>query len=368
MKYEKAIVRTSIISIIVNILLSVFKAVVGLISNSIAIILDAVNNITDALSSIITIIGTRIASKAPDKEHPYGHGRLEYLTATFIAIIIIYAGGTSLIEAIKKIIHPEVPDYSMVTIFLLLVAIITKIVLGTFVKKKGEQLNSHSLVNSGVDALLDAIISFSTLVAAVVFLSTGVSLEAYLAVIISIIIIRSGIMMIKETTSQILGERVDSKISLRIKKVVNAFDEVNGVYDLVLNNYGPDIYMGSLHIEVSEKLNAVDIDHLTRKITNVVFDKCGVIITAVGIYSYNEKDKECTKIRKKINDIVEKYPSILQMHGFYVNKQEKDINFDLVIDFNEKDKVLIYKKVLDEVSKALPDYHIYIVLDSDISD
>ena len=133
MKYEKAIVRTSIISIIVNILLSVFKAIVGLISNSIAIILDAVNNISDALSSIITIIGTRIASKAPDKEHPYGHGRVEYLTATFIAIIIIYAGGTSLIEAIKKIIHPEVPDYSMITIFLLMVAINVKIVLGTYV-------------------------------------------------------------------------------------------------------------------------------------------------------------------------------------------------------------------------------------------
>ncbi len=368
MNREHEIVKTSIISIIVNLLLSTFKAIVGVIANSIAIVLDAVNNLSDALSSIITIVGTKLASKEPDKEHPYGHGRIEYIAATIIAVIIIYAGITSIIESVKKIINPVNPDYNTASIIIVIVAMFVKILLGTYVKRKGEKLKAHTLVNSGVDAMFDALISLSTLITAIIYLLTEISFEPYLALLIAIFIIRIGIVMIKETISQILGERVDRKLSLDIKKTVNSFPEVNGTYDLVLNNYGPNIYMGSLHVEVSEKMNAVDIDHLTRKITNLVYSKHGVIITAVGIYSYNEKDAESNKIRKKIINILDKYPSVVQMHGFYVNREGHDINFDLVIDFNEKNKVDIYKKILDEVHQAFPDYHVYIVLDLDISD
>ena len=365
---ESKIVRVGAISIIANVFLSIFKAIVGLLSHSIAIVLDAVNNLSDALSSIVTIIGTKLARKAPDKKHPYGYGRIEYLSAMFVSFFICYAGFTSLIESIKKIFKPVDPDYSTIALLIVVVAIIVKIVLGLFVKKKGKEYNSDSLVNSGDDALLDAVVSFSTLIAAIIFIITGVSLEAYLGAVISVVIIKLGIEMMRRTTSQILGERVHAKVSKDVKSIVASFEDVRGVYDLVLNNYGPDTYLGSLHIEVPDKMNAVDIDHLTRKITKTVFEKTSVIITAVGIYSLNVNDAETKKIRKEINKVIEKYDSILQMHGFYLNKKGKDINFDLIIDFKEDKKEDIYKSVVSEVEKMYPDYHVYVTLDVDISD
>ena len=236
MDREKQIIKTSIVGIIANIALASFKAVVGLLSRSVAITLDAVNNLSDALSSIITIIGTKIANKKPDKKHPLGHGRVEYLSTLVISIIILYAGVTALIESVKKIIHPEVPDYSAAAIIIVTVAIFVKIFLGLYVKKKGNEYKSDALIASGTDALFDSIISTATLVAAIVFIITGFSLESYLGVIISLIIIKSGFEMIRETISEILGERVDADIARKVKSIIKEFPDVYGAYDLWTRN------------------------------------------------------------------------------------------------------------------------------------
>lgn len=362
------IVRTSIIGIIANLFLSGFKAVVGLLSNSIAIVLDAVNNLSDALSSIITIVGIKLAGKSPDKQHPYGHGRVEYLSAMLISVIILYAGATSLIESVKKIISPETPDYSSVSLVIVAVAVIVKIVLGLYVKATGKKVNSESLVNSGADALMDSIISASTLVAAIIYLVFDVSLEAYLGAIISIIIIKSGIEMLRSTLSQILGERVDSELAANIKKTVQSFKEVYGAYDLILNNYGPDVFIGSIHVEVSDEMTAYQIDELTRKIMHEVYNKNGVILSAVGIYSMNTKDKDAVNVRENINKIVYSYKSVLQLHGFYYNKNEKTIHFDIIIDYDDKNKKDTYNEIYDKVQTEYPDYKIQITMDFDVSD
>ena len=365
---ESQIVKTSVTGIIANVFLAVFKAIVGMISNSIAIVLDAVNNLSDALSSIITIIGTKLAGKEPDKEHPYGHGRAEYLSAMLISVIILYAGATSLIESIKKIIHSEKPEYSTVSLIILVVAIVVKVALGLYVQKVGKKVNSESLEDSGKDALMDSIISLSTLVAAIIFLIFGLSLEAWLGVIISLVIVKAGIEMIKSTISQIIGERVENEISTSIKKTVSSFDKVYGAYDLILNNYGPSTYLGSIHIEVADTTNAAEIDELTRKIMDEVYSKHGVILTAIGIYSMNTKDEEIKKIREDISKIVHSYKSVLQMHGFYVNKKEKSISFDIIIDFSDKNKEQVYKEIYEKVNTKYPEYSIKITMDFDVSD
>ena len=158
---EKTVIKTSVISIISNIVLASFKAFVGFLANSIAIISDAVNNLSDALSSIITIVGTKLAGKAPDRKHPYGYGRIEYMTSFIVSAIVLYAGITAMVESIKKIIYPEIADYSIITIVILIAGIIVKFALGLYVKKKGKQVNSDSLVASGSDAFNDAILSIS---------------------------------------------------------------------------------------------------------------------------------------------------------------------------------------------------------------
>ena len=200
-----------------------FKAAVGLVTNSIAIVLDAVNNISDAGSSLITIVGTKLAGKEPDKKHPFGYGRIEYLSAMIISVIVLYAGITSLMESVKQIFHPETPDYSAVSLIIVAVAVVVKILLGRYVKGVGEKVNSDSLINSGEDATLDSIISASTLVAAGIFLIFHVSLEAWLGAVISLVIIKSGVEMLRDTISQILGERNDAELAKAIKETVTGF-------------------------------------------------------------------------------------------------------------------------------------------------
>ena len=365
---DKIIVRTSITGIAANVLLAAFKAVVGAISGSIAIVLDAVNNISDAASSLITIIGTKLASREPDKKHPFGYGRVEYLSAMIISVIVLYAGITSLVESVKKIIEPETPDYSAVTLIIVAAAVLVKIFLGRYVKKTGERVNSDSLINSGKDAVLDSVISASTLVAAVIFLLTGLSLEAWLGAVISLIIIKSGIEMLRETLSEILGERADISLAKEIKKTVLSFPEVSGAYDLVLHNYGPDNYNGSIHIEVPDTLSASELDELIRAVTTKVYLEQNVILTAIGVYSLNTKDEKAVGMRNEISSLVLSKEHVLQMHGFYVNEEKKTIRFDVIVSFDAKDRRAVYDEICSEVAALYPDYSLEIVLDTDFSE
>ncbi|MQN01368.1 MAG: cation transporter [Lachnospiraceae bacterium] len=366
-KRDKQIVKTSVIAILANVLLAAFKAVIGVISGSIAITLDAVNNLSDAVSSVITIIGTKLATKEPDRKHPYGYGRIEYLSALIISVIVLYAGVTSLKESVTKIIHPETPSYTAVALIIVATAVLVKIFLGRYVESVGKRVNSDSLINSGKDATLDSIISASTLVAAVIFLLTKVSLESWLGAIISIVIIKSGIDMLREIISEILGQRSDNDLSKEIKAAAMEFPEVNGVYDLVLHNYGPDSYIGSFHIEVPDTLNAGDIDRLIRKITYAVYIRCRIIVAAISVYSINTKDQHVIDVREKIREIAGRNDYIIQMHGFYMSEEDKMIRFDLVVSFDSPDRFSTFNQVVSQVKEAYPDYKVFAVMDTDYS-
>ena len=365
---EKTIIRTSIIGIVANVFLAVFKAAVGLMSHSIAIVLDAVNNLSDALSSVITIIGTKLANRRPDRNHPFGHGRIEYLSAIIISVIVLYAGITSFVESVKKILHPETPDYTPVSLIIVAVAVVVKILLGRYVKRVGERVNSDSLINSGKDAMLDAVISASTLAAAVIFLVFHVSLEAWLGALISVVIIKSGIEMLRDTISQILGERNDPELARSIRQTVISFPEVQGAYDLVLNNYGPDTWNGSIHIEVPDTCSADQLDQLIRSIQTAVYKQHHVILTAIGVYSVNTRDEEVIETRRKVQEIVFSHPHVKQIHGFYLVKEQKSMRFDIVVSFDAKDRRAVYDEVVADVQKAFPGYTLQVTMDTDYAE
>ncbi len=365
---EKTIARVSLISILANVALAAFKAVAGLAASSISIILDAVNNLSDALSSIITIIGIKLAGKKPDKKHPYGHGRIEYISASIISAIILYAGFTALKESIVKIIHPTRPNYSNLTLVILATAILVKLLLASFVKKAGKKAMSKALEASGDDARNDALLSASVLASALVMRFFGLSLEAYVSVLISVFIIKSGIEMLKDTFDDILGARVSSNTAKAIKETVCQVPGVYGAYDLFLNDYGPKRLQGSIHIEVDDTMTAAQIDELSNKVMLEVFNKHGVILTAVGIYSRNTNDQEATAAKEKVLNILENYKDVLQMHGFYLNREVKIIKFDVIISFEAKDREAEYAQILQEVSREFPGYSVKINLDTDMSD
>ena len=365
---EKTIVKTSIIGIIANVFLAGFKAVIGLMTHSIAIVLDAVNNISDAGSSLITIVGTKLAGKEPDKKHPFGYGRIEYLSAMIISVIVLYAGVTSLVESVKQIIHPETPEYNTVSLIIVAVAVVVKILLGRYVKGVGVKVNSDSLINSGQDATLDSVISASTLVAAGIFLLFHISLEAWLGAIISLVIIKSGIEMLRDTISQILGERNDVELASGIKKTVLSFPDVQGAYDLVLNNYGPDSWNGSVHIEVPDTYSAAQLDQLLREIMTKVYQEHHVILTAIGVYSVNTKDEEVIRAKKQVEEIAFSHEFVRQLHGFYLIKEPKTLRFDIVISFDARDRRAVFEEVLADVRKAFPDYALQAAMDTDFSE
>ena len=365
---EKTIVRTGVIGIAANVLLASFKALIGIAVHSTAMVLDAVNNFSDVLSSLVTIIGTKIASRKPDKKHPLGHGRFEYLAQMIIAALIIYAGITALWESIKKIIEPVEAEHSAVSLSVIAVAIVVKIFLGLYVKKQGKKAKSDLLVSSGTDALFDAILSSAVLVSAVILILFKFNIEAYVSVLISLFILKAGIEIIFEAVDDMLGHRVEVEYTKKVKDVVMTFPEVYGTYDIVLHNYGPDRYLGSLHIEIDDTMTADKIDALTRGISERVYVKTGIVLTAIGVYSRNSSNEKLMKMRNEITELVVDHKHILQLHGFYVDEEKKKITFDVVVDFEEQDRDGLIRHIVGDVKKALPEYDVFVEVDSDISD
>jgi len=365
---DRKIVRTSVISILTNMLLAAFKGIVGLAAGSISIILDAVNNLSDALSGIITIIGTKLAAKPADKEHPYGYGRVEYLSATIVAAIVLYAGFSSARESVIKILHPGKPSYSTLSLVIIAVAVAVKLALGTYVAKTGRSVGSKSLIASGADARNDAVLSASVLATALLMKFTGVSLEAWVGVIISLIILKSGYEMMKDTIDDILGSRISSELSRAVKATLMEHELVYGAYDLFLHSYGPDRIEGSVHVEVPDETTATDIDHMTFDLTKAVYLKNHVILTAIGVYTHNSSDPKAQRILGEVREVLHEYPDILQLHGFYLDEPEKIIKFDIIIDFASPDREGEYRRILSHIRTMYPDYKVYINLDRDVSD
>ena len=366
MNRDQVIIRTSVIGILANLLLVAFKAFVGIVSNSIAVILDAVNNLSDALSSIITIVGTKLSGKLPDKQHPLGYGRIEYLSAMIVSSIVLYAGITSAVESVKKIIHPEKPDYSTVSLLIIAVAVVVKILLGRYVKAQGKKVNSGSLVASGSDALNDAILSGSVLACAILFKLTGLSLEPFVGLVISVFIIKSGIEMMRETLDQILGTRADREVTDRIKAILTEAPQVHGAYDLILHNYGPDKDLASVHLELPDSMTVREVDRLTRQLEAKVYRETGVILTGVGLYSYNTGDDEASRIQNDVRERVLAHDWAVQFHGFYVDTDAKQMQFDVVMSFDIQPKEGL-RILHEEIQRAYPGYSIAIAPDVDVS-
>ena len=366
---ETAIVRTSAIGIAANVALAAFKAAVGILSNSIAVTLDAVNNLSDAISSIITIVGTKLSNKKADREHPFGHGRIEYITTTIIAAIIMYAGISSLIKSIQDIMDPVTPDYSPLSLVIIAVAVLVKIILGHYVRSVGNRVNSDTLIASGSDALFDATLSTSVLTAALIFIFTKISLEAYVGVIISVFIIKASIELLQGSIKEIIGMRPDAALSTLIYNIVEEDPDAEGVYDLIIHNYGPDRFVGSFHTEVLDTTSAIEIDTMTRRLSTEIYKQTSgkIIIAAIGIYARNTTDNRIVKMRTEVTEMALAHEGVLQVHGFIADIENQFMAFDAVIEFGYDAKQIVHD-IIHEVEAAYPDMNVSVLLDRDTSD
>ena len=364
---SQKIIRTSIIGIVANVLLAAFKAAVGILASSVAIVMDAVNNLSDALSSVITIIGTKLSERPADREHPFGFGRVEYFSAIIIAVLVLSAGITSLIESVKKIFNPTEPEYTTVTLVVIVVAIVVKLVLGQYVKRQGQQLKSDALIASGSDALFDAVITLATLVSAGIMLLWNVSLDGILGALISIVIIKAGIEMLASPVNELLGARISQELVHDIKQEVAAFEGVHGVFDIILHNYGPNVLIGSLHINVYDTMNAYDIQGLTRNISEQMYAKHGIIMT-VGVYAIATGENKRSELQSTVMQTLAKHPEIVQVHGFYYFEKERRVSVDVVPDISVHDETALSARLTEELHALIPDKEITIVIDHNYSE
>ena len=367
MDRHSQIIRTSWIGIGANVLLAAFKAVVGLVAGSVAIVMDAVNNLSDALSSVITIVGTKLSARPADRKHPFGFGRVEYFSAIIIALIVLAAGVTSLVESVKKIFAPTTPSYTTITLVIIIVAIAVKLLLGRYVKKKGEQLKSDALVASGSDALFDAIITLSTLVSAGIMLLWNVSIDGYLGAAISLVIIKAGFEMLVSPINELLGARVSEDLVHNIKQEVMAFDGVHGVYDIILHNYGHEVMIGSLHISVDDTTDAYRIHGLTRRISEKMYMQHGIIMT-VGVYAVATGENRRSEMQNIVVKTLGHHKDIVQVHGFYYFEKENVVSVDVVPDITITDEQAFCRQLVAELQPLLPDVQLSIVIDHNYSE
>ena len=367
MNRSAQIIRTSVIGIIANVLLAAFKAAVGVIASSVAIVMDAVNNLSDALSSVITIVGTKLSERPADREHPFGFGRIEYFSAIIIAVIVLSAGITSLIESVKKIFDPTEPEYTTVTLVVIVVAIVVKLVLGQYVKRQGEQLKSDALIASGSDALFDAVITLATLVSAGIMLLWQVSLDGILGALISLVIIKAGFEMLASPVNELLGARLPQDLVHDIKQEVMAFEGVHGVYDIILHNYGPNVMIGSLHIGVYDTMSAHDIHGLTRRISEQMYARHNIIMT-VGLYAIATGDNLRADLQNKVMQTLARHKEIVQVHGFHYFEKEHRLSVDVVPDISVHDEAALSSRLTDEIKALVPDEEVSIVIDNNFSE
>lgn len=366
MERMKKITQAGMIGIIVNILLGVVKIMIGMLSNSVAIMSDAVNNFSDSLSSFISIVATKLATKGATKKHPFGYGRIEYFSGAIISIIVIVTGVEFLQTSVERITHPTASTYSVLSLFVLLLTIGAKVLLGIYSKRVGMKYNSPSLVASGKDSLSDAIITGVTFTGAIITTIWEIPLDGWLGVLVSAFIIKAGIEMLWNILSKLLGERPEVELIQSIIQDVQKHKGILGAYDLVLNNYGPNQYLGMVNVEMDDTTIIKDAYSVIRSIQIEVYKKYNLTLY-VGFYAINTENEKIRTTEKRVKEILMEHAYILQVHAFAINKESNFMSFDAVVDFDCKDIKGLEREIRKQLQAEFSEYTIFMNLEKDFS-
>ena len=362
---EKKIIKVSTIGIAANLLLAAVKIVIGLLSGSIAIVSDAVNNLTDSASSIITIVGTKLANKPPSKDHPFGYGRIEYITSIVIGIILLYTGIQMIISSVKKIIHPEELNYSVNILIVIAATIFVKIFLSRYTKKAGIKYNSGALTASGNDARNDVLISAVTFVSAVIYMAFGISIDAWAGAFISLFVIKTGVDVFVDMHGHFLGQRADQKLSETIYQDVRNCSHVIDAHDLILHDYGPDRMTGSINVEVDHSLTIGEIFPELHKLQMHLL-KEHMTYVVFGLYAVDMDHEETREAVAVLEKLQQENSHMLGFHGVDVDCEIKTLFCDTTLDF-DCDRESIYRHVTNELQKHFPDYAVFVSVDTEFA-
>ena len=342
---------SSITGIVVNILLSAVKLIIGIFANSISIISDALNNVTDAGSSIVTMIGFKVSQKKIDKDHPWGHGRMEYITAFIVDILIVLVGVELFKSSFDKIIHPTLPDISTVTIVILVIAVLTKLWLFVFYNKIAKTIDSAAIKGNAYDSISDSISTFVVLLSAIVAKIFGISIDGYASILVSIFILFTGFKALKETIDLLLGMKPDTEFVKKLEAFTKKYEMISGIHDIMVHDYGPGRKIVSFHAEVPANCDICKAHDVIDQMEQDIYEEFNCI-TTIHMDPIVTDDEEINEMRKKTEEIVKEINPEFSIHDFRMTDGGDRINliFDLVVssDSNmshEELKTMVQQKI-----------------------
>lgn len=356
-----------IIGIIINTALFIIKLSVGLIVKSIAVTADAFNNLSDALSSIITIAGFKIASKPADEKHPFGHGRIEYLSGLIVAFMVMLVGFQFTKSSFNRIMHPEKVYFQAIPFILILISIIAKIWLSRFNKYIGVKINSSALQASALDALGDVITSSTVALSLLLSRWIDFPIDGYIGIVVSLFILYSGFSLVKETVDPLLGEAPDPKFLRQLENEILTYDNICGVHDIIIHNYGPGRIMGSLHAEVPCDISVVTIHEIIDKAEKELSEKYGLFLV-IHMDPISTDDKDINNTKNYVKKTLEKFPEIESFHDFRMvgEGEHKNLIFDVVVNCNfdiKNNGEDMCKRIDLELKKLHPNFNAIITID-----
>ncbi|MBQ0059788.1 MAG: cation transporter [Lachnospiraceae bacterium] len=361
---DSIITMTSGLGIVVNLLLASIKIVIGLISGSIAIASEGANNAADVLSSVLTLIGTKIAGKHPDKEHPFGYRRIEYLTGLIVAVLVLVTGIQMLIDSAKLIIHPEEMNVSYLMIGLIALFAVVKFVLGVYTIKMGKKADSAALEGVGVDCRGDSFASLVTIAATLIFLIFHISLDGIAGVIISLLIIKAGYEILSDTLSELIGRAGEKELAAKLYKEIRGTEGIVAAVDMMLHNYGPDAWSGSVNVEVDHNMSVGEIYQILHKLQLHIMHEYAVTMV-FGIYAVDNDNPKLKEMRKVIGSFIREYEGVNSYHALYIEPDTNQLYCDFIVSYDLTDWDALRASFESYMKEKYPQYELNLVIETE---
>ena len=363
-KRNRIIRNTSILGIVANLLIAGIKVVLGLLTSSVAIVSEGVNNAGDVLTSVLTMVGTKLAAKHPDAKHPFGYGRLEYLTALVIAVIILVSGVEMLIESVKLVFRPEPLEVSYLALGIVAGSAVLKFALGLYTIAMGRKANSSALEAVGIDCRNDAFGSAITIVACVVFLVTGVSIDAYAGIVISALIVKSGVGVLKGTIAELLGRPGEAELARRLYRRIRETKGIENAADMMLHNYGPDAWSGSVNVEMDHDLSVGEAYGILHALQLAIMHEEKVTMV-FGVYAVDRDHEESKAVRNAVLEFVKRREYVKSFHAIYLEPGTGRIYCDLIVDYALRDWEPLRSEFLDYMKNAFPENEVVLTIETE---
>lgn len=333
---SRTIARTSALGVAANLFIALIKVVLGVITSSVAIISEGVNNATDAMTSVLTFVGAKLATKRPDKEHPFGHGRIEYLTSLVISVVILVSGVEMLTGSVKSVFKPSELSVTYISLIIVAVSAVIKFFLGLYTVKVGKKTGSSALVALGIDSRNDCLVSLITLVSSAVFIIFDFSIDAYAGIITSILIIKAGFGVMKDTVSELLGRAGEKGLADRLYREIRQTEGVLNAADMMLHNYGPNSYSGSVNVEIDHAKTVGEIYQFIHALQLKIMKEYNVVMV-FGIYAVDNDSERSKNVRNTVEKFIAGYGHIKSYHAIYFDTISDRLYCDLVVDYELKD-------------------------------